>query len=82
VHHQPPRLIANLRPAPYSAGVALCSNNIAPLISSMRPCCTASTELAIFDQFVRRGVRVEEGRAMVNFHGIHVFDTVSLMATG
>ena len=44
-----PRSIASFRPAVYSAGEALCSNSIGPLISSIwiRPSCTASTELAI-----------------------------------
>jgi hypothetical protein len=43
------RSIASLSPALYSAGVALCSNSIGPLMSSMkiRPSCTASTALAI-----------------------------------
>jgi hypothetical protein len=44
-----PRSIASLRPALYSAGVALSSNSIGRLSSSMwiRPSCTASTALAI-----------------------------------
>ena len=44
-----PRAIASLRPAPYSAGLPLCSNKNGPLRSSinMRPSCTGSTALAI-----------------------------------
>jgi hypothetical protein len=60
--------IASLSPAEYFGTVALCSNSIGPLISSMniRPSCTASTEFAISKGWRRSGLGALHFRPMID----------------